>query len=90
MTDHQYYMSCVNQNVGYNQPNNLSYYLGADLKNDREAWEAAGYDTSGIQTVTTDHSAADDYYYTLSGQRMTTRPSHGVYIYKGRKYVSHF
>lgn len=90
MTDHQYYMSCVNQNVGYNQPNNLSYYLGADLKNDREAWEAAGYDTSGIQTVTTDHSAADDYYYTLSGQRMTTRPSHGVYIYKGRKYVSHY
>ena len=43
MTDHTYYMSCINQNVGYNQPTNLGYYLGSDLESDAEAWEAGGY-----------------------------------------------
>ncbi len=43
MTDHTYNMSCINQNVGYNQPTNLGYYLGSDLESDAEAWEAGGY-----------------------------------------------
>lgn len=41
MTDHTYLLACINQNVGYNQPNNLGYYLGADLASDAQAWEAA-------------------------------------------------
>jgi len=41
MTDHTYLMACINQNVGYNQPNNLGYYLGTDLKSDADAWAAA-------------------------------------------------
>ena len=87
MTDHQYYMSCVNQNVGYNQPNNLSYYLGADLKSDREAWEAAGYVATAIQEVKSGLAVSDGaHFYNLNGQRMTTPPSHGVYIHKGHKY----
>lgn len=31
MSDHVYEMSAVNQNIGYNQPTQLGYYLGSDL-----------------------------------------------------------
>ena len=41
MTDHTYLLSCINQNVGYNQPTNLGYYLGTDIASDRQAWDAA-------------------------------------------------
>lgn len=33
MSDHVYEMSAVNQNIGYNQPTQLGYYLGSDLEN---------------------------------------------------------
>ena len=42
---------------------------------------------TGITTVTS-KQPADDYYYTLDGRRMTSKPTRGMYIYKGRKYVS--
>ena len=88
MTDHQYYMGVLNENIGYNQPPNLSYYLGTDLTSDREAWEAGGYMSSAIHAIEADGpSVADDYYYNMNGQRMTTPPVHGVYIHDGRKYV---
>jgi rhamnogalacturonan endolyase len=41
MTDHTYLMSALNENIGYNQPTNLGYYLGTDLTSDAEAWVAA-------------------------------------------------
>lgn len=31
MSDHLYHMGVITQNIGYNQPNHLSYYLGADM-----------------------------------------------------------
>ena len=31
LSDHTYQMSAVNQNIGYNQPNHLGYYLGSDM-----------------------------------------------------------
>jgi rhamnogalacturonan endolyase len=31
MSDHVYEMSALNQNIGYNQPTQLGYYLGSDL-----------------------------------------------------------
>ena len=31
LSDHTYHMSAVNQNIGYNQPNHLGYYLGSDM-----------------------------------------------------------
>lgn len=40
MSDHVYRMSALNQNIGYNMPTNLGYYLGSDLIKDRT--EAAG------------------------------------------------
>ena len=41
MTDHTYWMSALNENIGYNQPTNVGYYLGTDLNSDEEAWDAA-------------------------------------------------
>jgi len=31
MSDHVYEMSAINQNIGYNMPTQLGYYLGSDL-----------------------------------------------------------
>lgn len=36
MTDHVYEMSALNQNVGYNQPTQLGYYLGSDLIKEKD------------------------------------------------------
>ena len=41
MTDHCYWMSALNENIGYNQPTNLGYYLGSDVKRDADAWAEA-------------------------------------------------
>lgn len=88
MTDHTYHMGVLNENVGYNQPPNLGYYLGTDLTSDREAWEEGGYLVTGIQDVTKETpSSSDDSYYTLSGQRLSGEPQHGVYIHQGKKIV---
>lgn len=88
MTDHHYYMGVVNENVGYNQPPNLSYYLGSDLTSDREAWENAGYIITDIHEVNADKPARmDNNYYSLSGQRLAEPPVHGVYIHNGKKYI---
>ena len=47
-------------------------------------------DVTGIEGVEADtkQSRGDKYYYTLSGQRLTGRPSQrGVYIHAGKKIV---
>ena len=90
MTDHTYHMGVLNENIGYNQPPNLGYYIGTDLASDRDAWEQGGYMTTDILSVTADHPSRlnDPYYYTLSGQRLANPPRHGVYIHKGKKYVA--
>lgn len=80
MTDHTYLMSALNENVGYNQPTHLGYYLGSDLTSDEEAW------TTGITEVKDKKSIYDGKWYNLQGQRVTY-PSHGIFIKNGRKYV---
>ena len=51
MTDHCYWMSALNENIGYNQPTNTGYYLGSDIKKDATAWEeAAKVMNTGITT----------------------------------------
>jgi rhamnogalacturonan endolyase len=51
MTDHCYWMSCLNENIGYNQPTNTGYYIGSDLKSDAVAWaEAEKVQNRGITT----------------------------------------
>ena len=103
MTDHTYYMQSINECVGYNQPTHTGFYLGSDLTSDSEAWEAFKqqnqtyldnylnlnqyYNTTGITTMKQEQPAANEYYYTLDGRRMSTPPTRGIYIYKGKKYV---
>ena len=71
MTDHTYLMSCINENVGYNQPTNLGYYLGTDLSSDAEAWEAAG--SPNVSTWGSKLAAGTYYLYNVeSGQFITS------------------
>ncbi len=71
MADHTYWLSALNENIGYNQPTNLGYYLGTDLKSDAEAWEQGGF-TSGILSLTPDPSpkGEESAVYDLSGRKV--------------------
>ena len=52
MTDHVYEMSALNQNVGYNMPTQLGYYLGSDLESEKVEVSigATGYATFSNNT----------------------------------------
>lgn len=77
MIDHTYEMGVVWQNVAYNMPPHLGYYLPDYI--------AAQKNASGITTVKTGQKEDDDYY-TLSGQRVTN-PAKGIYIHNGKKVI---
>ena len=93
MTDHCYWMSALNENIGYNQPTNTGYYLGSDVKKDADAWaEAAKVQNRGIETRIDVPSAAPTVttaVYDLSGHQVSLRPSGvrrpGIYIFNGHK-----
>ena len=72
MADHTYWLSALNENIGYNQPTNLGYYLGTDLRSDAEAWEQGGF-TSGILSLTPDPSPKGEGsgIYDLSGRKVS-------------------
>ena len=84
MTDHCYWLSCLNENIGYNQPTNLSYYLGTDLKSDLEAWLAAGCVPTGVGSVpvVVQPSTA---VFDLMGRRVK-QPVKGLFIQNGKKF----
>ena len=91
MTDHCYWMSTLNQNIGYNQPTNTGYYLGSDLKSDATAWAEAEKVqnkpvTQAVRTVTTAAAPRSGAIYNLAGQRITS-PGKGIYIKDGKKVV---
>ena len=93
MLDHTYRMSAINQNVGYNQPTHLSFYLGTDLTSDAEAWEAFYQSNpiyTGIENVAakagTQQVKGDNAWYNMMGQKVD-QPAKGLYIHNGRKYV---
>lgn len=84
MTDHCYWMSCLNENIGYNQPTNTGYYLGSDLLSDEEAWaEAEKVQNKGISTtvntVSMQESPSTTGVYNMLGQRVS-QPHRGFYI----------
>ena len=92
MTDHCYWMSCLNENIGYNQPTNTGYYLGSSLKSDADAWaEAAKMQNKGMDDAT---RVVDNGLWTmdkesgtvcdLQGRRVLT-PKRGLYIIDGKK-----
>lgn len=81
MTDHTYYMQAIHENVGYNQPTNVGYYLGSDYTSDAEIWAAAAKVEADRQAalentltdISTVHPAATvipDAIYNLRGQRL--------------------
>lgn len=93
MTDHVYQMSALNQNVGYNMPTQLGYYLGSDLKSDSEAW-ASGIDD--LVTTSVNHTTLDsEHFYDLQGRAIKNgqwsmvhgQLRKGIYIKNGRKYM---
>ncbi|MBQ9671588.1 MAG: hypothetical protein IJV34_01885 [Prevotella sp.] len=88
MSDHTYYMQCIHEQVGYNQPTNIGgYYLGSDmdfskvpLMSEEEFIATEIQDTkSEQQQVQTNNT-----YYDLSG-RAVKNPSTGLYIRNGKK-----
>ena len=96
MTDHTYYMQAIHENVGYNQPTNVGYYMGSD-QTDQEIWTAAAkaeadrqaaleQTLTGIGEVRNKTPEARSGYYTLNGQKVTT-PRRGIYIHNGKKIV---
>ncbi|MCR4919543.1 MAG: hypothetical protein K5928_06995 [Prevotella sp.] len=89
MTDHTYWLSCLNENIGYNQPTNLGYYLGTDLESDEEAWQAGGYtETSGISDIRMARPNGRSGLYSLTGQRLMSAPRAGLYVKNGRKQIA--
>ena len=39
MLDHTYYMQCIHEQVGYNQPTNVGFYMGSE-QTDADIWDA--------------------------------------------------
>jgi rhamnogalacturonan endolyase len=98
MTDHTYYMQCIHEQVGYNQPTNVGYYMGSD-QTDAEIWAAAKKAeadrlTAREQTLTGISATLnnkgeminDKVLYDLQGRQVDT-PRRGIYIHNGKKIV---
>lgn len=79
MHDHVYRMGVAWQNVAYNQPPHLGYYLPDFIK----SFEGV---TTAIQSIEVDEMA-DDAWYTMQGVRIDKPSVKGVYIHKGRKVI---
>ncbi|WP_155808564.1 rhamnogalacturonan lyase [Xylanibacter brevis] len=81
MHDHVYRMGICWQNVAYNQPPHLGYYLPDYI----ESFQ--GVDATGIQEVQSAPTTQAPWYYNLQGQRIE-KPQHGIYIHNGKKYLA--
>jgi rhamnogalacturonan endolyase len=92
MTDHCYWMSALNENIGYNQPTHTGYYLGSDLQTDADAWAEAAkvqnrQQETGIRDVLNDNRSAasqDGVIYDLFGRRVSGTYK-GILIQNGKK-----
>ncbi len=76
MHDHVYRMGICWQNVAYNQPPHLGYYLPDYI----ESFQ--GVDPTGIQEIETRQE--ENKYYNLMGIPVD-KPSKGIYITRGKK-----
>ena len=85
MSDHNYFMQTIHQQVGYNQPNHIGgYFLG----NGMDMTEVPTGVITGIREIRQPvHSAhTDGSIYDLSGRRVRTTRS-GIYIRDGKKFI---
>jgi rhamnogalacturonan endolyase len=79
MHDHLYRMGVAWQNVCYNQPPHLGYYLPA------AKFSADDSATDLIDDIQIEHASA---YYDLSGRALKGRPTcAGIYIYNNKKVI---
>lgn len=87
MTDHTYYMSTLNQNIGYNQPNNLGYYLGTDMDKS-EVPLITGVSLPSVKDGDVAERSMTGIVYDMQGRRVKKdKVSPGIYIHNGRKIV---
>ena len=87
MSDHTYFMQCLHENVGYNQPTNIGgYYLGSDM--DFSKVPLIDEEATSIQEIKSfqQQTNSENLYYDLSG-RPVTNPKTGLYIRNGKKVV---
>lgn len=87
MSDHTYYMQCLNQNIGYNQPNNLGYYLGTGMDMNQVPLVVL---PTGIDETAAEHVAsasATSTVYDLNG-RPATGNKPGVYVKDGHTFIA--
>ena len=84
MTDHVYQMSALNQNIGYNQPNHLGYYLGSDTPGCYPGH------TTAINQPKASVASSTDKWYNLNGIQVANpqpQGKKGIYIHNGKKIV---
>ena len=94
LSDHTYRMQAMHENVGYNQPTNVGYYMGSD-QTDEEIWAAASKAEAdrmaarGVTAITAPTAIAaapaDDAWYNLMGQKVDAPAPGRVYIHGGKK-----
>ncbi len=80
MHDHTYRMGICWQNVAYNQPPHLGYYLPDYVDGKIQIIE------TGIEHIN-HQPVAGNAYYNLQGQRIE-KPRRGIYIVNGRKHIA--
>lgn len=83
MHDHTYRMSICWQNVAYNQPPHLGYYLPDYGYNIIDKISGK----TGIIETNRQITDVDASYYNLQGQQVTTPKKGNVYINKGKKII---
>ena len=80
MHDHVYRLGVAWQNVAYNQPPHLGYYLPDFI----ESFQ--GVEPTGIVEVQAKAASGRSPIYNLNGQRVQNA-SHGIFVRDGKKYV---
>ena len=80
MHDHVYRLGVAWQNVAYNQPSHLGYYLPDFI----ESFQ--GVEPTGIVEVQAKTASGRSPIYNLNGQRVQNA-SHGIFVRDGKKYV---
>ena len=89
MSDHTYYMQCLNENIGYNQPTNLGYYLGSDMDMSQVPLIVDTSDGINAATVVPVPRMTGEESYSVSGCSLpgnVVRQGR-IYIKGGKKYV---
>ncbi|MBQ4022572.1 MAG: rhamnogalacturonan lyase [Prevotella sp.] len=80
MHDHTYRMGVCWQNVAYNQPPHLGYYLPDFI----DSFQGM---STGIVDVTADETPAENEWFTLQGVKVNRPEKPGVYVSKGKTII---